>query len=129
MAISKDIVASAREMGRWLNYAAYKAAIQTEDKAAGKDTILKSKAKFLVELESAAFSSKSGDELISHVVTRVGRLTGMDVPPEAQEFMDATCSEVITREQAQHLVTAYSRLRNTYEKKEVPPQEEYSLEP
>lgn len=129
MAIAKEIVVSAREMGRWLNYAAYKAAVQIEVKAAGKDAVLKSKAKFLVELESAAFSSKSGDELISHLVTRAGRLTGMDVPPEAQEFMDATCSEIITREQAQHLVTAYSRLRNKYEKKEVAPQEDHSMEP
>lgn len=118
MAIAKEIVTSAREMGKWLNYAAYKAAEQSEEKSAGKDAILKSKAKFLVELESAAFSAKSGDELISHIVTRAGRLSGMDVPAEAQPFMDAACSEVITREQAQHLITAYARLRNKYEKKE-----------
>ena len=129
MAISKEIVASAKEMGRWLNYAAYKAAIKSEDNSAGRDAVLKSKAKFLVELESAAFSSKTGDELISHVVTRAGRLSGMDVPSEAQEFMDATCAETITREQAQHLITAYSRLRNKHQKKDEFVDEEHSLVP
>ncbi|WP_200976492.1 hypothetical protein [Echinicola sp. 20G] len=118
MAIAKEIVISAREMGKWLNYAAYKAAEKSEDKSAGKDAVLKSKAKFLIELESAAFSAKSGDELISHVITRAGRLSGMDVPPEAQCFMDAVCSELITREQAQHLITAYARLRNKFERKD-----------
>lgn len=119
MAIPKEIVTSAREMGRWLNYVAYLAAKQSENANANYEQIKKAKAKFLVELESTAFSAKTPEALISQVITRAGRLSQLDAPPEAKDYLEATASSTITLEQAQHLLTAFSRLKNTYEKPET----------
>ena len=126
MAIPKEIVVSARELGRWLNYVAYVAATQSERDNPTPDQIKKAKAKFLVELESSAFSARDGegDALISRVVTRAGRLSNSDAPSEAKAFMEATMTGEITVEQAQHLVTAFSRLRNKFEKVEESIKEE-----
>jgi len=126
MAISKEIVSSARELGRWLNYAAYVAATQSERDNPTPEQIKKAKAKFLVEIESSAFSARDGegDALISRIVTRAGRLSNTDAPAEAKDFMEATMTGEITVEQAQHLVTAFSRLRNKFEKAEEPYKEE-----
>lgn len=120
MAISKEIVTSAREMGRWLNYVAYLAAKQNEKENASYEQIKKAKAKFLVELESTAFSAKTPEALLSQVITRAGRLSQLDAPPEAKDYLEATANGTITLEQAQHLMTAFSRLRNVYEKAETP---------
>lgn len=126
MAIPKEIVSSARELGRWLNYVAYIAAKQGEGENSTPDQIKKAKAKFLVEIESSAFSARDGEgeALVSRIVTRAGRLSGMDAPPEAKVFMEATMTGEITVEQAQHIITAFSRLRNKFEKSEEPIKEE-----
>lgn len=129
MAIPKEIVASAREMGRWLNYVAYLAAKQSEKQNADYEQIKKAKAKFLVELESTAFSAKTPEALLSQVITRAGRLSQLDAPAEAKDYLEATADGTITLEQAQHLLTAFSRLRNAYEKAETStPAETQSLE-
>ena len=57
--------------------------------------------------------------MIAQIITRAGRLSGRDAPAEAKEFMEATMNETITLEQSRHLITAFSRLRNSYEKSEI----------
>jgi hypothetical protein len=66
----------------------------------------------LVELESAAFAAKSGDALIAQVVTRAGRLSGMDAPIESDIFMEATMNGKLQLSQAQNLIIAFSRLKS-----------------
>ena len=138
MEIPQNIVTSAKEYGKWLNYVAYYAG-QAEERDASNLEKIKSKSKFLIELESAVYSSDSGSELVSLINIRAGRLMHhaliklkkdnlrMDAPPEATEFLEAAAmGKEISLKQAQHLITAFSRLRNKFEnfeestKKEMP---------
>ncbi|MDX2245602.1 MAG: type I-PGING CRISPR-associated protein Cas8c/Csp2 [Bacteroidia bacterium] len=113
--INEDIVKSAKELGRWLNYVAYLAA-KGENSNTRSEDFMKAKAKVLVEIESSAFSAKSGHALIAQVVTRAGRLSQMDAPPDATLFMEKTCSGELPIDHAKNLLMAFSRLRNKYEK-------------
>lgn len=113
--IPLEIVQSAKELGRWLNYVAYRTA-KVEHPNTKSDDFRKTKAKVLVEIESSAFSAKSGDALIAQVVTRAGRLSQMDAPPEADTFIEQTCSGILPLDNAKNLLMAFSRLRNKYEK-------------
>jgi len=115
--IDLKIVKSARQLGKWLNLVAYLAA-RAEIKEGTPNSFEKlreQKAKVLVEMESAAFSAKSGDALIAQVITRAGRLSGLDVPAEADLFMEKTMSNELSLEQAKNLVIAFSRLKNKKE--------------
>jgi CRISPR-associated protein Cas8c/Csp2 len=119
--IDSDIVKSARQLGKWLNLVAYIAA-KAEIKEGSLnywEKLREQKSKVLIELESAAFSAKSGDALIAQVITRAGRLSGMDVPPEADLFMEKAMSGELALGQAQNLIIAFSRLKNAKEAKEV----------
>ena len=116
--ITPDVVKSAKALGRWLNYVAYRVAKESDEKAT-KEDMRKIKAKVLVELESSTFSAKSGDSLIAQAVTRAGRLSGMDAPEEASLFMEQTAAGSITLDQAKNLLIAFSRLRNKYEPKDL----------
>jgi CRISPR-associated protein Cas8c/Csp2 len=113
--ISIEIVKSAKELGRWLNYVAYLTA-KAEHKNTKSEEFKKMKAKVLVEIESSAFSAKTGDALIAQVVTRAGRLSKMDAPPEAEIYIEQTCSGELPLDNAKNLLMAFSRLRNKYEK-------------
>lgn len=113
--INIEIVQSAKELGRWLNYVAYRTA-KAEHPNTKSEEFRKTKAKVLVEIESSAFSAKSGDALIAQVVTRAGRLSQMDAPPEADIFIEQTCSGELPLDNAKNLLMAFSRLRNKYEK-------------
>ncbi len=113
--IPHDIVQSARELGKWLNYVAYVAA-KEEDSNTKSEEFKKAKAKVLVELESTAFSAKSGDSLIAQVVTRAGRISGMDAPVSATLFLENTCSGAIELEKARNLIMAFSRLKSKYQR-------------
>lgn len=120
--INSDIIASARELGKWLNQVAYFAA-----KAEIKDgtnnyweELRKVKAKILVELESSTFSAKTGDALIANVVTRAGRLSGMDAPAAAVLFMERTAGGQLALNPAKNLLIAFSRLKNKAEQKDLP---------
>ena len=113
--INIEIIQSAKELGRWLNYVAYRTA-QTEFGNTRGEEFKKAKAKILIEIESSAFSAKSGDALIAQVVTRAGRLSQMDAPPEADIFIEQTCSGELPLDKAKNLLMAFSRLRNKYEK-------------
>jgi len=126
--INIEIVKSAKELGRWLNYVAYLAARAEHSNTKGED-FKKAKAKILVEIESSAFSAKSGAALMAQVVTRAGRLAQNGImndkaaqtsaPAEAGIFMEAVCNEnpeVLSLDNAKNLLMAFSRLRNKYEK-------------
>lgn len=113
--IPVETVQSVKKLGRWLNYVAYLAAKNDTDNKTSDD-IKKAKAKVLVEIESSAFSAKTGDALIAQVVTRAGRLSKMDAPRKADIFMEQTCSGELPLDNAKNLLMAFSRLRNKYEK-------------
>jgi CRISPR-associated protein Cas8c/Csp2 len=113
--IPKEIVQSAKELGRWLNYVAYLTA-KGEHSNTKSEEFRKTKAKVLVEIESSVFSAKTGDALIAQVVTRAGRLSQMDAPPEAENYIEQTCSGELPLDNAKNLLMAFSRLRNKYEK-------------
>jgi len=113
--INVDIVKSAKELGRWLNYVAYLAA-KAEHGNTKSEEFKKAKAKVLIAIESSAFSAKSGDALIAQVITRGGRLSQIDAPPDAALFMEKTSSGDLPLDNAKNLLMAFSRLRNKYEK-------------
>jgi len=115
MSIRPEIVSSAKELGLWLNYVAYKAA-KEETKDKSYEDLKKAKAKHLIEIESSALSAKRPTALLAQTITRAGRLSGMDAPAKADEFMEATSTEEITLDQAKDLITAFSRLKNKWEK-------------
>ena len=109
--IDKEIVTSAKELGKWLNYVAYCSAQKEVGTSSNLDDLIKAKAKVLVELESSIFSAKSGDALIAHTITRAGRLSGFDAPTEASLFMEKAASGELSLEQAKNLLIAFSRLK------------------
>lgn len=128
--IDIEIVKSARQLGKWLNLVAYytaKAEVKEDSSNNYWEKLREQKAKVLVELESAAFSAKTGDALIAQVITRAGRLSGKDVPPEADLFMEKSMSGKLTLEQAQNMIIAFSRLKNAKESKEANPEEVDSI--
>jgi hypothetical protein len=122
--IDPRIVRSAKSLGSWLNYVAYKVAA-----AESKEKVRELKAKVLVELESSAFASKSGTALIAQTITRAGRLSQMDAPAEAELFMEKTMSGELDLKDAQQMLMAFSRLRNKYEPKNTVLGEDFSGEP
>ena len=113
--IDKEIVTSAKELGKWLNNVAYRSAQQEVATSPGWDDLIKAKAKVLVELESSIFSAKSGDALVAHTITRAGRLSGFDAPAEASLFMEKAASGELPLEQAKNLLIAFSRLKSKKE--------------
>lgn len=120
--INPEIVASARQLGKWLNLVAYFAA-KSEVKEGTKnywEEIRKVKAKVLVELESSTFAAKTGDALVAQVVTRAGRLSGMDAPESASLYMEKTMSCELLLDSAKNLLIAFSRLRNKKQSEEQP---------
>lgn len=116
--ITPEVVKSARELGKWLNYAAYKVADRNIDANAldRYNKVRDQKAKSLIEIESSIFSARSGDALIFQAITRAGRASGLDAPAEAELFMTETSTGSISLESAKHLLIAFSRVRNKYEK-------------
>lgn len=123
--IKEEIVISAKALGRWLNKVAYISAINDAQNKSWDDKN-KAKAKILVELESSIFSSKSGDALIAHTITRAGRLSGMDAPAEASLFIEKTVSGELPLEQAKNLLIAFSRLK--FKKEEAEDQTDSTAE-
>lgn len=129
MKIDDALVKSATALGRWLNRVSYFAAcaeleIDPRDKPtlrARYRDVQKLKAKTLVELESAAFSAKSATALVSHVITRAGRISGQDAPSEALLFTQAVTtgslgeSEKESLENAKNMIVTFARIRSTSE--------------
>lgn len=123
-----EIVQSARALGKWLNLVAYLVAKEEVKQSTPNywDEIRKVKAKVLIELESSAFSAKTGDALIAQTVTRAGRLSDMDAPENAALFMEKATENnpvILNLDQAKNLLIAFSRLQNKIQKKEEPKSE------
>jgi len=111
-----EIVQSAKALGSWLNYAAYVAAKNDKDNK-NPDDIRKAKSKFLVELESSAFSARRGDALVFQVIRRAALLSSSDAPAQGDLYIEKTCSGELPLDVAKNLVIAFSRLRSQYIKK------------
>lgn len=127
--IDARIVASAKELGRWLNSVAYCAALKEfEEETPSKEGIRKAKAKILVELESSVFSSKTGDALIAQTTVRAGRLSGTDAPSAATLFMEKTVTGELELEKAKNLLVAFSRLKSESGKGKDNPTEQHLSE-
>ncbi|MDW8464740.1 MAG: hypothetical protein RML35_00665 [Chloroherpetonaceae bacterium] len=109
-----SLIQSACALGRWLNKVAYFAAKEEAEsrQTVKAEDIRKLKAKFLAEMESTALSAKTHDALIAQVITRAGRLSYMDAPPESLEFINAVTSESIPLAEAKNLIIAYSRIQS-----------------
>lgn len=118
--IDPKIVASAKELGRWLNQTAYFAAKDEVGNETKWDEIRKVKSKVLIELESSIFSAKSGDALIAHAVTRAGRISKLDAPESAALFMEKVASGELELENAKNLLIAFSRIKNRKERDSQP---------
>jgi hypothetical protein len=119
--IDREIVESARALGQWLNRTAYRVAdADVEGKyseAERAKKVRQAKAKILVEFESAAMSATTPQDMMYRISTRAGRLLQMDMPPEATKFLDETLiGEKLKPKDALHLLVAYMRLRQHYEK-------------
>lgn len=112
--ISPAVVQSARELGKWLNYASYKVA-EAEVGKNDREKLRERKAKALIEIESSIFSARSGDALIFQAITRAGRASGLDAPSESELFMTQATTGEISLESAKHLLIAFSRVKNKYE--------------
>jgi hypothetical protein len=122
MKIEPNIIDSAISLGHWLNNIAFFAA---KDEIKGKGAknnnaeIRKQKAKIIVELESAVFSSKKASDLVSHVITRAGRISSQDAPYEAQSFIKAVLAcelgetEKESLENAKNMIVVFSRIRGS----------------
>ena len=115
--IDGKVVNSAKEFGRWLNTVAYRAAKKAlaDEGKSGDEERRKVKAKFLVELESAALAAKTGDALIAQTITRAGRLSNSDAPFAASLFMEQAMSGELEVGKARNLLIAFLRLRQNKE--------------
>lgn len=84
------------------------------------EDLRKKKSKILIELESSIFAAKTGDMLIAQVITRAGRLSGLDAPEAATLYMEQTMSGELALDVAKNLLIAFSRLINTKQQNEQP---------
>ncbi len=115
--IQRDIVESARAYGAYLNDVAYYAAREEvdeneerDDGGTGRD-IYDAKTRVLAQLESTAMSARRPSSLFAQINVMAGRMSGRDVPAEAERFMEAVQTGEIAFDEAKDLVLAYMRLR------------------
>ncbi len=114
MNIKKEVVKSARSLGLWLNYVAYKVGKQEAKNENDMEEVLKIKAKVLVELESSVFGARKPAEILN-VIVRAGRLSGTDAPSESDNFQEAVLTGEVEMNEAKSILMAYARTRNRYE--------------
>jgi hypothetical protein len=121
--ISREIVESAQIMGQWLNRMAYfvaKENVESEKAVSEADRakkIRQVKSKILTEIESAVMSAKTPQEMFSMTNIRAVRLSNEEAPAPAEVFMtEAIIGDHISLKDAKHLLTAYLRLRQNFEK-------------
>ncbi len=121
--INTEIISSAKAFGQSINRAAYFAAKkekEDDEKSNRKGrTLDEYKARILTELESRVDSATSHLQLLHQICVTVARMTGRDIDSEADVFMEAVAQSddsVITLQQAQHLITAFMRLRSVKSK-------------
>jgi hypothetical protein len=115
--IERDIVESARAYGVYLNDVAYFAAREEvakneerDDGGTGRD-IYDAKTRVLAQLESTAMSARRPSSLFAQINVMAGRISGRDVPAEAERFMEAVQTGEVALDEAKDLVLAYMRLR------------------
>lgn len=115
--IQRDIVESARAYGAYLNDVAYYAAREEvdenkerDDGGTGRD-IYDAKTRVLAQLESTAMSARRPSSLFAQINVMAGRMSGRDVPAEAERFMEAVQTGEVEFDEAKDLVLAYMRLR------------------
>ena len=133
--INTEIISSAKAFGQSINRTAfiiatneaeddvsrlkeYKNLDKKDEKRKSKKRELETryKARILTEIESRILSATSHLQLLHQVCVTVARMTGRDIAAEADLFMEAVAqsdNEVITLQQAQHLITAFMRLRSS----------------
>ena len=115
--IQRDIVESARAYGAYLNDVAYYAAREEVDKNKERDDggtgrdIYDAKTRVLAQLESTAMSTRRPSSLFAQINVMAGRMSGRDVPAEAERFMEAVQTGEVDFDEAKDLVLAYMRLR------------------
>ena len=121
--VPREIVESARTMGQWLNRMAYfvaKENVESEKALSEPDKakkIRQVKSKILTEIESAVMSAKTPQEMFSLTNIRAVRLSNEEAPAQSDIFMnEAIVGEHLTLKDAKHLLTAYLRLRQNFEK-------------
>ena len=107
--IDSSIVASARSLGQWLNYIAYK--VSEIEGFETKDDLNALKSKILIEFESTIFSAKSGDALVAQVMVRAGRLSNSDAPADVALYIEETSSGNLPLDKAKNLLVAFMRLK------------------
>ena len=117
--LSTDIIASAKAFGQSINRTAYFAALNEvkEDQEKGRKgrTLDEYKARILTELEGRVDSATTHLQLLHQICVTVARMTGRDINAQADVFMEAVAQsdeEIITLQQAKHLITAFMRLRS-----------------
>lgn len=115
--IAPGIVKSARAYGAYLNDVAYYAAREEvdenkerDDGGTGRD-IYDAKTRVLAQLESTAMSARRPSSLFAQINVMAGRMSGRDVPAEAERFMEAVQTGEVEFDEAKDLVLAYMRLR------------------
>lgn len=106
--MDKQIIYSAKSLGRWLNAVAYKAAV--EDKESKLD-LKQKKSKILVEIESSIFAAKTPDALFAQTITRAGRLANSDAPAEASLFIEEALIGNLDLNTVKNMLIAFSRIR------------------
>jgi len=110
--IPKEIIESARTYGSYLNYVGYIIGKhEVENKETGRE-LNEAKARVLAQLESTAMSCKTSTALFAQLNVQAGRMSNIDVPEGASEFMEASNTGKISLETAQQLILAYMRLRS-----------------
>ncbi len=123
--INREIVESARALGQWLNRMAYfvaKGEVEKEKNLSDLEQakkIRQVKAKILTAIESAVMSAKTAQEMFSLTSIRAVRLSNEEMPATVSVFEDeAIVGEKLSLKDSKHLLTAYLRLRSTFEKSE-----------
>ena len=116
--VPTEIVQAARELGQWINRAAYYAAREEVEKdktdsPKEKDRkIRQQKAKILVALDSMAMGARDATSMMGSIMRETGMLTQSDAPPEALPFIDAACTgNTIGMDTARQLLMTYMRVR------------------
>ena len=117
--ISEEIVDSALALGKSINRAAYRSAVDKTDadKVTGR-SVYEYKARVLASLESNIRSAREPEQLLAQVSTLVARMTNSDLSKDSEKFMRALLLEEIELKQGQDLLVAFMRLNQSKPKAE-----------
>lgn len=120
--IDSEIVDAAAAYGQWLNKSAYKAAVMSvgdeirsgaphlQDPKKRRERIEETKAKILIELESAMSSAPTPQAMLGLLASRTLRLMQPETPQDAVPFITAVATGKLKPKTAQSLVAAFMRV-------------------